>query len=427
MSDDRTRTWQRITLFSLFTGYTGYYLCRSNLSVTTPLILNEFADSGITKEDIGWIASIGILVYSVGKVTNGVLADFFGGRRLFLLGMVASVACTLLFGAARGLGVFTIIWAANRYVQSMGWGALVKVAARWYPVSVHATVMGILSMSYLLGDSFARLYLGVFIEHGVGWRSVFFIAAASLGTIAAGCLFTLKASPGDVGGEEPAANPETVFGESGDSPEPENLLALLRPLLGSLSFWLICLMNAGLTLIRETFNFWMPTYLAEVAGLSEGSAAQGSMLFPLVGAASAFLAGAVSDRLKGVRGRVVLSALVLLAGALWLLSAMPATGRPVLALFLISTVSFILIGPYSLLSGVMAPDLGGKRGSSTAAGLIDGAGYFGAVLSGFGIGAIAQTRGWSAAFAFLAVAAILTALAAGVFWARQEFARRLKG
>lgn len=31
--------WQRITLILLIVGYAGYYICRSNLSVATPLLI----------------------------------------------------------------------------------------------------------------------------------------------------------------------------------------------------------------------------------------------------------------------------------------------------------------------------------------------------------------------------------------------------
>lgn len=424
ITDARTRTWQRITLATLFVGYGGYYICRSNLSVATPLILREFADAGITKTEIGVITSIGMVFYSIGKVTNGLLADFLGGRGLFLLGMAASVVCTVLFGAASGIALFTVAWAANRYVQSVGWGALVKVTSRWYSVSVHATVMGILCMSYMLGDSFARYYLGFFIKQELGWRAVFFIAAASLGLIAIVSIWTLKSSPREIGGVEPPTNPENVFGSGGESPKPDGILELLLPLVKSVDFWLICLMNAGLTLIRETFNFWMPTYLTEVGGLSEGVAAQRTMIFPLVGAASALITGTLSDRIKGKRGRVVLPALSVLTASLWLLSVLPLNGQPLLAIALICVVFFLMIGPYSLLSGVMALDLGGKRGSSTAVGFIDSAGYLGGSVSGYGIGAVAENRGWPAAFAVLAASAAFTALAAALFWARQEWGAR---
>jgi OPA family glycerol-3-phosphate transporter-like MFS transporter len=421
VADDRTARWRKITLVSLFTGYAGYYLCRSNLSVVTPLILKEYAAAAITKTDVGFIASVGILLYSLGKVTNGVLTDFFDGRRLFLGGMAASIVCTVLFGLASGLAVFGVIWAVNRYVQSVGWGALVKISSRWYPVSVHATVMGVLSMSYLLGDALGRLYLGVFIKWEFSWREVFFVSAATLSAILVAGWFTLKGSPQQVGAQEPPADPQNVFGTEGNAPRPENLSRLLGPLLVNPMFWLACLMNVGLTLIRETFNFWTPTYLTEAAGMTAGDAAQSSMFFPLVGAASALAAGALSDRFKGKHGRVAFPALLLLIGALVLLGVVPTAGRPWLAVLLICAVSFFLMAPYSFCSGVIALSLGGKRGSSTAAGLIDGAGYLGAVLSGWGIGSLAQRYGWPVAFMVLAGVAALTALATAVYWVRQEF------
>jgi OPA family glycerol-3-phosphate transporter-like MFS transporter len=427
MGDRRTRRWQAVTLGTLVLGYAGYYVCRSNLSVATPLLLAEFGGLGVTKADIGAVASAGVFLYAVGKVSNGLLGDFVGGRALFLLGMAASAVCTALFGLAGGLAAFALTWAANRYVQSMGWGALVKIAARWFPPHRHATAMAVLSMSYLFGDAAARLYLGLFMEAGLGWRGLFFLAAGTLGGVALLCGLTLRASPRDVGCEEPAASPGNLFGAGGDSPRPPGLGPLLRPLLGSLTFWLACAMSLGLTLIREAFTFWTPTYLREVAGLGPASAAQGSLFFPLVGAASALAAGLLSDRLRGRHGRVIVPSLALLVGALGLLAGTDCAGRPLLALLLVGGVAFFLMAPYSFCAGVIALDLGGKRGSATAAGLIDSAGYLGAVFSGYGVGRVADTRGWAAAFGLLAVAAGLTLLAAALYWVRQEFGRDRPG
>jgi MFS transporter, OPA family, glycerol-3-phosphate transporter len=64
--------------------------------------------------------------------------------------------------------------------------------------------------------------------------------------------------------------------------------------------------------------------------------------------------------------------------------------------------AFCLLGPYSLLAGAIALDFGGRRGSATAAGLIDTAGYLGAVLSGYLLGTIVESQGWPAVFLTLA-------------------------
>lgn len=413
MSDPRLRRWQGVTLATLFVGYGGYYVCRSDLSVAAPLLLDDLS-AGLTEESLGTVASAGVLCYAAGKVVNGVLADFVGGRALFLFGMAASVACTVLFGLAGGLTAFTLAWAANRYVQSMGWGGLVQVASRWYPAAVQATVMGVLSMSYLLGDAAGRLYLGWFIDRGVGWRDVFFLAAATLGGIFVVSLFTLKGRPGDVGAAEPPPAPGSAFGAAAGE-RARGLGQLLGPLLRSPAFWFVCLLSLGLTAIRETFNFWTPTYLTRAAGMSPGDAAQWSMLFPLTGALAAALAGVAADRLRGRYGLILVPSLVLLTGALLLLRGLPVAGRPEVALAALSAVSFCLIAPYSFCAGALAVGLGGKRGSATAAGLIDSAGYLGGVLSGYPVGVLARRHGWPAVFLALAALAALTALTAAVY------------
>ena len=129
----RLSRWQWTTVATLTVGYMGYYFCRSNFSVATPLLLDAYGEQGLTKESIGTIASIGTLLYASGKLFNGVICDFVGGRRMFLVGMVASVACTLAFSLGWGFTAFLVAWSANRLVQSMGWGALVKTALALVP------------------------------------------------------------------------------------------------------------------------------------------------------------------------------------------------------------------------------------------------------------------------------------------------------
>ena len=96
-------------------------------------------------------------------------------------------------------------------------------------------------------------------------------------------------------------------------------------------------------------------------------------------------------------------------------------GRPGMVLVLIGAVAFALMAPYTFCSGVIPLDLGGRRGGGTAVGLIDSAGYLGAVLSGHGVGVPAESSyGWVGVFGALAVTAGLTCAVAAVYWFRQE-------
>ena len=66
-------------------------------------------------------------------------------------------------------------------------------------------------------------------------------------------------------------------------------------------------MSVGMTLLRETFNNWTPTYLVEGVGLSKGSGAGLSGLFPLFGGISVIAAGILGDRFgRGGRAAMIL-------------------------------------------------------------------------------------------------------------------------
>jgi MFS transporter, OPA family, glycerol-3-phosphate transporter len=428
--DARQRRWQFVTASMLLVGYAGYYVCRSNLSVVAPELVREFGSHGVDRAGIGLIVSSGVMAYAVGKILMGIWGDFLGGRAAFVGGMVASVLATVAFGVGSALPVFIGIWMVNRFVQSIGWGALVKIAAHWFEPARYGRVMAILSLSFLFGDAAGRFLLGRLMASGFGWRAVFFASAATLGLIATAAWALLRNSPEDMGLPAPPVSDANLFGEAGAGSAPSGIGDLLNPFLRSPSFWAICAVSLGLTLIRETFNAWTPTYLVDVYGLSQADAAQKSSLFPLVGGVSVLVVGRLSDR-AGASTRLVVT-LPLLATAviaLGLIGSPIAMESQATGLVLLGVVAFLVIGPYSLLAGAMAIDLGGRRGSATAAGLIDSAGYIGGVLSGWAVGALAERAGWAAAFRVLAVVAAGAAASAvlyGILQRRGSARRRLR-
>lgn len=416
-SDTRLRDWQRATVVLLFVGYTGYYFCRSSLSIAAPLLLEEFGPAGLDKTRLGLIATIGTAFYFIGKLVSGVLADMFGGKRLFLLGMVVSVGCTVAFGLSSGFAAFVAAWALNRFFQSMGWNALVKVSSNWFSFAVYGTVMGILSLSYFFGDTFVRFVLGAVLGAGAGWRATFFVAALVLLLIAVMEQFLLKDSPRDVGASEPPSNPSNLFGDA-DTKQKASVFSLMRPLFSSGSFWLVAILSFGLTLIREAFNFWTPTYLTEAAGVAKIDAGLYSLTFPFFGGLSVLFGGIVTDRLgRGRRGAYMLISILLLTVVLFAMGSRQSWPSGSLAPhLLVAAVALTLAAPYSFLAGAISLDFGGKTGSATAAGLIDSIGYVGGMASGQLIGAVADQLGWSSVFIFLAGTALLTSIAAALFW-----------
>jgi sugar phosphate permease len=257
----RLTRWHLLTVCLLFLGYGGYYFCRSDYSVALPLILAEQVHQGtpasIAQIRLGSIASLGVLAYAIGKFPSGGLADRFGGRRNFLGGMFGSILFTVLFMLGGGFPIFTFAWVGNRLVQSLVWAGMVKVTSRWFSYTTYGSVMAVLSLSYLFGDAISRAIMSFLLAHGFGWRGIFAAGAGLLSVILLGNLLFLRESPASYNLPAPEENPLNLF--SGSKLET-GMAAIFRTLLSSYAFWLVCGLSLGTTLLRETFNLWIPTY-----------------------------------------------------------------------------------------------------------------------------------------------------------------------
>lgn len=414
------RAGQIRTIVLLFAGYAACYYCRADLSVATPLLAEELSRQGISHDEalvrIGGITSLGVLAYALGKFFLTGLGDYWGGRRNFLIGLGGAALFTTLFGLAGGLPLFTLAWVGNRLTQSVGWAGLIKVSSKWFDYTSYGTILGILSISYLIGDALARQQMQLLIEHGYGWRALFMFAALVAAVMLAANFLLLRESRIDEGYAQAIPNPKNLF-SSTEAP-PAGVAALLLPLLRSRSFLLVCLLSFACTIVRETFNTWTPVYLHDHAGFSVSRSAGFSAIFPAVGAVSVLVAGWLSDRL-GLNGRSLLLFLGLSATAVSLLVLMSlhaGTATQVVAVITIGVVAFCLLGPYSYLGGAFALDFGGKQASAASSGIIDGVGYIGGVLAGDTVARVARAYGWEGVFVALAVVSALAAVCAGVLF-----------
>jgi sugar phosphate permease len=397
----------------LFGGYAALYFCRADLSVGTPLIVDELVGRGMSHGEavihLGTVASIGVLAYALGKLFLTGLGDFWGGRTSFLVGLAGATLFTLLFAAGSSVGLFALAYFGNRLTQSIAWAGLIKVSSKWFDYSAYGTVIGVLSISYLVGDAAARQSMGALIEHGFRWQSLFYYAAAVAALLLVLNGWLLRESRVDQGHEEARPNPLNLFADT--ESRPRGIRELMGPLLRSRSFLIVCILSLGCTIIRETFNTWNPTYLRDYLGYSNSQAAAASAIFPGVGTISVLASGWLSDRL-GANGRAVIlfAGLAATTAALLFLTAFRsgAAGSP-WPLIAMGSVAFCLLGPYSYLGGAFAADFGGKQASAAASGIIDGVGYLGAFASGDTVARVAVSIGWQGVFVALAAVSALAA------------------
>ena len=310
-SKDRARTRslrlrQTIVVLLLFGGYGALYFCRADLSVATPLLIEELGKHGVSHADaiirMGTIASFGVLAYALGKLFLTGLGDFWGGRISFLIGLGGATAFTLMFASGLSLPLFTIAWIGNRLTQSIAWAGLIKVSSKWFDYSSYGMIIGILSISYLVGDAAARQWMGMLIEHGFGWRTLFYFAAAVVGAVPGRSISFFCASRASMRASS-RRSPIRSICLRARSRGRKALGQLLLPLLPQPR------VSAGLPAVpglhdnSRDLQLLDAVYLRDYLGYSMSNAARMSAIFPGVGAVSVLATGWLSDRL-GVNGRV---------------------------------------------------------------------------------------------------------------------------
>jgi len=416
----RLRISQCRTVLLLFLGYASCYFCRSNLSVATPLLIEELGRRGVSHADaivsIGAMTSWGVFAYALGKWFLTSLGDYWGGKRNLLVATGGATVFTLLFASSTALPMLTFAWVCNRLTQSIGWSGLVKVSSQWFHYSRYGTVVAILTCSYFIGDASARQTMGLLLHLGIGWRGLFLFGAGVAGCMFLVNLLFLRESRVEEGHPEAEANPGNVF--AGATSAPTNYLSLVLPLLRSRAFLMVCLLGFAATMVRETFYTWNPVYLHEFLGYGVGDAAMLSAIFPAVGAVSSLSAGWTSDRLgANCRALLLCFGLGCTAVVLLILAMLrPASAGLVLPVVMIGLAAFTLLGPYAFLPGAFALDFGGKRAGAVASGLVDGTGYLGGVLAGTLMAHLAVAFGWGGVFVALAVVSGLAAVGAAYLY-----------
>jgi len=213
-------------------------------------------------------------------------------------------------------------------------------------------------------------------------------------------------------------SPENLFQKS---QEQTGLLPMLLTFARSPVFLVVCALSLGLTLVREAFNLWTPMYFTQGIGLNSAEAASKSALFPLFGGISVIVSGFLSDRLgRAGRAAIILFGTLLTGGTLLYLGNATFQRGSTLPIVLVALIAFLIIGPYAYLAGAIALDFGGKQGSGTASGLIDGIGYLGGVLAGDSMARIMLSWGWRGMFTVLAGVAWFSSLAAFFYFWNQR-------
>ena len=406
-------TWQRKMFWLMWVTYASFYLCRVNISIALPKIMEEF---DLTKSRMGMVLSSLFLLYAVGQFINGQLGDKLNSRRIITFGLLSSAVLNIVFGFNGGVvALMVVVWGLNGYFQSMGWGPTVKAMANWFPAKIRGKTSGRLGTSYIIGGAFSWFLAGSILKY-FDWRFTFWFPAVVCIFIAVHWYIRARNAPEEVG--LPSIEEQERGIEEGRIRKDEHIgfVTTLKVTLLNPHVWFTAFALFGLNIVRYGFMSWAPTYMFEEQGATISVVAYKALAFPIAGGLGAIFAGWASDRIfKNRRAPVAFIMLILLAVFCYLFKVCPDDNW-MLSLIVLLFIGFFTFGPHILLVAALPVDLGSRKAASSVTGFIDSMGYLGASLTGVGTGYLVDKFGWDAGFYFWIAGAVFAAIMILLVW-----------
>lgn len=401
--------WRIRIFYSMYVGYIFYYFTRKSFTFITPFMIS---DLGLSKSEVGLLATILSITYGISKFASGVLCDRSNPRYFMAFGLILSGICNILFGLSSSVWLLALFWGMNGLFQGWGWPACTKQLTHWYSRSERGRWWSTCTTSQTVGG-FLIAFVAVYPGDWFGWRWGMYVPAVLCLGVGLWLLNRLRDEPQSLG--LPCV--EKYRGEMEES--NEKLLPvkqiLLEQVLNNKYVWILSISYFFVYIVRQAINDWGNLYLSEIKGLTAVQAAGCVSIFEVGGFLGMLVAGWGSDRwFKGRRvPLMVLYALALVFAVLGLWYINP--GELIIPSLLIGVIGFLVFGP-QMLVGLAAAEFVSKKAASTSCGFTGFFAYLGAAVGGYPILRISEIYGWWGFIVALVVCSAFTAVVLIPIW-----------
>ncbi|MFN8381182.1 MAG: MDR family MFS transporter [Anaerolineales bacterium] len=158
-------------LISVMFGVFMVILDSTIVNIAFPTLRREF---GATLSDAQWVISIYVLALGVTTPVSGYLADRFGIKRVYLLGIGIFALGSLLCGFSPSLGLLIVA----RALQGFGGGIALPLGPaqlyRAFPPKEQGTALGIFGLALVTAPALGPILGGWLVDLDI-WRVIFFV------------------------------------------------------------------------------------------------------------------------------------------------------------------------------------------------------------------------------------------------------------
>ncbi|TCO55994.1 MFS transporter [Actinocrispum wychmicini] len=387
-----------LTMVVMLFAWSVDYVDRFSISMALPVIGHEF---GLDKTSQGWLVTVFALVYMVCQIPAGYLADRFGSRGPMLVTLVMWSLFTALTGMAGTFGMLLVIRGLFGVCQGCFPAASIKAIAERTTPDNRATTTGVMMSAGGIGAGLAPLVVGPLLM-AVGWRETF-LWIAGCGAVLGVAVWAIL--------PRPLPQRLTVLRQESAAPQGITRAQVVRsPLV-----WKFALLFCVLNMLSYGLVTWVPSYLIEARHLALDTTGLLAAIPMLVSVGTTILGGWLFDRYFHDRARWYLGTIsVATAVLLVLMTAAGSTGEFTLYETLASGVSGLAtMCVFGLPLRVLPPAVAGL-----GAGIMNFGGQVAGAVAPFVMGVLADHFSYTAAFGFLVVTTLLTAVVA--FWVPQH-------
>ena len=419
----RFKYWELRTIAMCIFGYALFYFVRKNLSIAMPY-LNE--EMGISKSDLGLFLTLHGLIYGLSKFFNGIWGDRSNARYFLVTGLVFCGICNLLFGFSSSVLALGIFWVLNGWFQGMGVPPCTRLMTHWIVPERLATKMSVWNTSHSIGAGLAIIFCGYVVSLNWGawfdassmlsqhWRWCFLLPATIALLGAAVVWAFVRDTPSSVG--LPELEGTEVRKEKKAAKGAEHRAFLMKHVFKNPLIWILGFANFFVYVVRFSVLDWGPSLLSQSKGVSMEHAGWLVAMFEIAGIVGMLVAGWATDR--WLKGRAHRTCVFCMAGAaifVFLFWQLPGDAPVWLLFTTLCAAGFCIYGPQALI-GIAAANQATKNAAATANGLTGLFGYASTVVSGVGLGYVAQHYGWNWAYVGILGMAVVGMLGFLLMW-----------
>ena len=374
---------------------------------------------GSGKAETGLIGTFFFFAYGIGQILNGIFCKRYNKKFVLTIALIVSSIINAIIFVGVPFYLLKFLWLVNGVAQSFLWSSLISLISK--NVSHARLKIAVVVMS-------TSLAVGTFITYGASAIFNLFNAFKYSFLLGAICMFIVGCSwfifhdkltakeEGFIEKELELEREENAQNERAGKTLAINLVALF-----------ICLAIFAVinNFIKDGLNTWVPTILKETYGFTNSLSVALTIILPVINFFGSMLSEWVYGKLKDfILTLAVMSLVALIAIAIIILTLKSVM---IITLLTFAVVTLLMTGITHVIVSSAPVYMRSKMDSGLTSGVLDGFCYLGSTISSYGLGAIAESVGWTSAFIVMLVACAIPVIVGGVLIIVQTIKKKRNG